>query len=166
MIFKDKKSKKKSKNSRNQGFSYYFCLIEGSGAGSGSIPLTNGSGSESKRPKNIRIQRIRSGFATLPIGESEKWLTWLSSWMGPGCRGSVRWPGRRCRPPPASWSCWGGAPPGPARSAGGRSARRRGAVPPSQGIRNDAFFIWRLTEAVDMNGRFQMQGGKNWIFPK
>jgi hypothetical protein len=21
-------------------------------------------------------------------------------------------------------------------------------------------------EAVDMNGRFQMQGGKNWIFPK
>jgi hypothetical protein len=22
------------------------------------------------------------------------------------------------------------------------------------------------TEAVDMNGRFQMQGGKNWILPK
>jgi hypothetical protein len=33
-------------------FSYYFCLmIEGSG--SGSIPLTNGSGSGSRRPKNI-----------------------------------------------------------------------------------------------------------------
>jgi hypothetical protein len=27
---------------------------------------------------------------------------------------------------------------------------------------------WRffLAEAVDMNGRFQMQGGKNWILPK
>jgi hypothetical protein len=23
-----------------------------------------------------------------------------------------------------------------------------------------------LSEAVDMNGRFQMQGGKNWILPK
>jgi hypothetical protein len=23
-----------------------------------------------------------------------------------------------------------------------------------------------FTEAVDMNGRFQMQGGKNWILPK
>jgi hypothetical protein len=23
-----------------------------------------------------------------------------------------------------------------------------------------------LPEAVDMNGRFQMQGGKNWILPK
>jgi hypothetical protein len=23
-----------------------------------------------------------------------------------------------------------------------------------------------LAEAVDMNGRFQMQGGKNWILPK
>ena len=36
---------KKSKNSRNQGFSNYFCLI------------TEGSGS--RRPKNIRILRIR-----------------------------------------------------------------------------------------------------------
>ncbi len=37
---------------RNQGFSYYFCLtIEGSELGSGSIPLTNGSGSGSRRPK-------------------------------------------------------------------------------------------------------------------
>jgi hypothetical protein len=24
----------------------------------------------------------------------------------------------------------------------------------------------KTTEAVDMNGRFQMQGGKNWILPK
>jgi hypothetical protein len=47
-------------NSRNQGFSYYFCLmIEGSVAGS--IPLTNGSVSVSRtrRPKNVRIRRIR-----------------------------------------------------------------------------------------------------------
>ncbi len=53
------KSKKKSQHSRNQGFSYYFCLmIEGYGAGS--IPLTNGSGSGSRRPKNMWIRtRIR-----------------------------------------------------------------------------------------------------------
>ncbi len=43
----------KLQNSRNQDFSYYFCLmIEGSGS------LTNGSGS--RRPKNIRIFRIRN----------------------------------------------------------------------------------------------------------
>ncbi len=42
-------------NSRNQGFSYYFCLmIEGFGFS----PLTNGSGSRSRRPKNI-FRRIR-----------------------------------------------------------------------------------------------------------
>jgi hypothetical protein len=43
-------------NSRNQGFSYFFCLIEGSGSESGSVLLTNGSGSG--RPKNLRIFRI------------------------------------------------------------------------------------------------------------
>ncbi len=56
------KSKKKLQTSRSQGFSYYFCMmIEGSGfaAGSGLIPITNGSGSGSRRPKNIRIRRIR-----------------------------------------------------------------------------------------------------------
>jgi hypothetical protein len=59
-FFNDKKSKKKSQNSRYQGFSsYFFLLIEGSGAGSGSIPLTYGSGSGSRRPKNIRLRRIR-----------------------------------------------------------------------------------------------------------
>jgi hypothetical protein len=31
-------------------------MIEGSGAESGPIPLTNGSGSGSRRPKNIRIR--------------------------------------------------------------------------------------------------------------
>jgi hypothetical protein len=50
------KVKKKSRNRRNQGISYYFCLmIERSGFRS--VHLTNGSGS--RRPKNIRIRRIR-----------------------------------------------------------------------------------------------------------
>jgi hypothetical protein len=34
---------------------------EGSGAGSGSVPLTNGSGSRSGRPKNIRIRIPNTG---------------------------------------------------------------------------------------------------------
>ncbi len=42
-FFKDKKVKKKSQNSGNQGFSYYFCL------------MIEGSGSESRRPKNLPI---------------------------------------------------------------------------------------------------------------
>ncbi len=58
------KSQKESQNSRNQGFSYYCCMmIEGSGSragyGSGSIPLTSGSGSGSRRPKNMWIRWIR-----------------------------------------------------------------------------------------------------------
>ncbi len=28
------------------------------------------------------------------------------------------------------------------------------------------FLVFRYAEAVDMNGRFQMQGGKNWFLPK
>jgi hypothetical protein len=48
-----------AQNSRIQGFSYYFCLMI-KGSGSRSIPLTNGSGSGSWRPQNIRIWiRIR-----------------------------------------------------------------------------------------------------------
>jgi hypothetical protein len=58
-FFKEK-IQKESQNSRNQGFSYYFCMIiEGSESGSGSIPLTNGSGSGSRRPKNMWIRWIR-----------------------------------------------------------------------------------------------------------
>ncbi len=56
------KGKKKSQSSRNQGFSYFFCLvIEGSRSGSvsGSIPLTDRSGSGSRRPKNMWIRWIR-----------------------------------------------------------------------------------------------------------
>ncbi len=47
------KSHNEVKNSRNQGFTYYFCLIEGFGSWVGSVPRTNGSGS--MRHKNIRI---------------------------------------------------------------------------------------------------------------
>jgi hypothetical protein len=52
------KSQKEVPNSRNQGFSYNFCLmIEGSG--DGFIPLTRGTGSGSRRPRNIWILWIR-----------------------------------------------------------------------------------------------------------
>ncbi len=50
------------KNSRNQGFSYFVCLMmDGSGSRvrTGSIYLTRGSGSGSRRPKNIWIRWIR-----------------------------------------------------------------------------------------------------------
>jgi hypothetical protein len=50
------KSQKEVRNSKNQGFSYYFRLMI---EGSGSIPLTNGSGSRSRMPKNMWI-RIRN----------------------------------------------------------------------------------------------------------
>ncbi len=62
IIFKDKKSKRSHKTRWKKGFSYYFCLmIKGSGVGSGSrsIPLTDGSGSRSRRPKNMWL-RIRN----------------------------------------------------------------------------------------------------------
>ncbi len=56
--FTSKKVIKKSQNSRNQGFPYYFCvmMIEGSG----SEPLTNGSGTGSRRPKTTQILQIRN----------------------------------------------------------------------------------------------------------
>ena len=50
--FSKKKCQKKSQISSNQCFSSPFCMII-AGAGSGSIPLTNGSGSGSRRPKNM-----------------------------------------------------------------------------------------------------------------
>jgi hypothetical protein len=52
------KSQIESQNSRNQGFSYYFCMMT-EGSGSGSIPLTDGSGSGTRRPKNMWIRWIR-----------------------------------------------------------------------------------------------------------
>ncbi len=55
-----KKSKRSHKAVGTQDFSDYFCLvIEGSGSQAGSKTLTNEFGSGSRRPKNIRIQRIR-----------------------------------------------------------------------------------------------------------
>jgi hypothetical protein len=50
--FQRKKCQKKSQISSNQCFSSRFCMII-AGAGSGSIPLTNGSRSGSRRPKNM-----------------------------------------------------------------------------------------------------------------
>jgi hypothetical protein len=50
-------SHKEITKSRHQGFPYYFwSIIEGSV----SAPLTNRSGSGSRRPKNIRIRRIQN----------------------------------------------------------------------------------------------------------
>jgi hypothetical protein len=56
-----KKVKKKSQINRNQ--SYCCLMIEGTGSRSHTIPLTNGSGSGSRRPKNIRIQMRISNTA-------------------------------------------------------------------------------------------------------
>ena len=53
------KVKQKSQSSTNQDFSCYICLVI-HGSESGSIPLTNGSGSGSRRPKTCG-----SGSATL-----------------------------------------------------------------------------------------------------
>ncbi len=39
--------------------------------------------------------------------------------------------------------------------------RSRNSPPPAFGLVYEG-----ATEAVDMNGRFQMQGDKNWILPK
>ncbi len=54
-FFKGKMSKRCHKTVES-GFSYYFCLVI---EGSGSIPLTNGFGSGSSRPKNTWIRWIR-----------------------------------------------------------------------------------------------------------
>jgi hypothetical protein len=54
--FLRKKGIRESQNISNQSFSYYFCLMK---EGSGSRPLTNESGSGSRRHKNIRILWIR-----------------------------------------------------------------------------------------------------------
>jgi hypothetical protein len=54
-MIKVKKKSQNRRNHRNQGFAYYFCLMI---EGFGSVPPTKGSGS--RRPKNIRIRRIRN----------------------------------------------------------------------------------------------------------
>ncbi len=77
-----KSPKKKSQSSRNQGFSYYFPLVI---EGSGSIPLTNGSGSGSRRPNNIRIRRIRIRNTAC----QELWApNWNRRYPVPGTTGS------------------------------------------------------------------------------
>jgi hypothetical protein len=61
---KVKKNSQNNRNHRNQGFSCYICLMievsgSGSRAGSGFTPLTNGSGSGSRRLRNMWIRWIR-----------------------------------------------------------------------------------------------------------
>jgi hypothetical protein len=56
---------------RNQDFSNYFCLMIG-GSELGSVPLTNGSGSRSRRHNYIRILRNRihntdRNYRVLPV---------------------------------------------------------------------------------------------------
>ncbi len=63
-FFKDKKSKR-----RNQGFFYSFCLeVERSG----SIRLSYGSGSGSRRPKNIRIRNTGWGSSACLVCSVER----------------------------------------------------------------------------------------------
>jgi hypothetical protein len=55
-------------------------------------------------------------------------------------------------------------PPPPAFPASDQLIKRKKLI-------NVTFYLFfleffRSAEAVDMNGRFQMQGGKNWILPK
>ncbi len=85
------KVQKELQKSRNQGFSYYFCMMTegpGSGAGSGSIPLTDGAGSGSRRPKNMWIRRIRIRSRWIRIRiwntadrEEGSGPGWEQSWM-------------------------------------------------------------------------------------
>ncbi len=54
--FSKMKSHKEAKKQWESRFFLLFCLMV---EGSGSIPRNNGSGSGSRRPKNIRLLRIR-----------------------------------------------------------------------------------------------------------
>ncbi len=71
IIFKDKKSQ----SSRNQSFSYYFCLVI-EGSGSGSTPLSNGSASGLRRPKNMWIRWIR-----VRIRNTDRGMSWEGLWQ-------------------------------------------------------------------------------------
>jgi hypothetical protein len=79
------KSPKEVTKQKESRFFLLFCLpIEGSGSVCGSNPLTYGSGSGSRRPKNMWIRwigsgfgsgfgsRFGSGFGTLPATQSEE----------------------------------------------------------------------------------------------
>ncbi len=64
IIFKDKKSKRSHKAVGIKVFLTFYCLViegsrSGAGSGSESIPLTDESGSGSRRPKNMWIRWIR-----------------------------------------------------------------------------------------------------------
>jgi hypothetical protein len=65
-------------------------MIEGSGSGYGSgfVPLTNGSGSGSVRPKNIRIRRIRIHHTDKK--ENKIFLIYKKIQMGSGSKSYIR----------------------------------------------------------------------------
>ncbi len=95
------KSQKESQNSRNQGFSNYFCMMI---EGSGSIPLTSGSGSGSRRPKNMWIRwiRIRIRIRNTAQKTSDWGILCLCARMSRAAR-----PGA---PPPPQWAGPGSGP--------------------------------------------------------
>ncbi len=79
-------------------------MIEGSGSRAGSTPLTNGSGSGSRRPKNtwIRWIRIRNTAAWQVV---TSWDTW---WQAEEySRGALCWDPARRR---SWWTPWGSRP--------------------------------------------------------
>ncbi len=102
--------------SRNQGFSYYFCLlIEGSGyvplTTVTRLPLTNGSGSGSRRPQNIKIRIRNTGHNRqfrIRIGQKCSHPQTLTKRfeLSPSCS--------------TCWRCWGGWRP--TAGYGGRAA--------------------------------------------
>jgi hypothetical protein len=101
IIIKDKKSKRSHKAFEIKVFSYFFYLVI---EGSGSIPLTDGSGSGSRRPKNMWIRWIRiwirntglkDGLASLLQHARVRW-----AWPRP----PLSWWGREWGPPTGSSS--------------------------------------------------------------
>ncbi len=81
IIFKDKKSKRSHKAVGINVFLTFFCLvIEGSRSGSGSIPLTDGSGSGSRRPKNMWIRWIRIRIRIRNTGRISYFAALIVQW--------------------------------------------------------------------------------------
>ncbi len=101
-----------------KGFLTIFAwVIEGSGSWSGSIPLTNGSWSGSRMPKNIRIRRIRIRNTALKLFWSYPTARQGRFHLFNNCikLASKKWPRFTWSPDPlwgfdARLSCWGSAP--------------------------------------------------------
>ncbi len=111
--FQRLKVKKKSQNSRNQGVFLHFLLVDGK------IRIrTNNDGCGSRRPKNIRILRIRTHniaffICLLTKKNHMKWRELLPWWAHPWRR---RW-----------WAAWWSGSPGPRSGGSSQSgcSRRR-----------------------------------------